>query len=655
MNAPSPAPTQPAPPRWTRSRYGFVLFWFGSLFGTWLVLRLVLLLAFRPAAISAHDLTMALLVGTYRDIFAGLLLSLPVLLWLVFARDTKRRVRWRGWLFWGGCWLIWSAQAFVLFAEYFFFEEFKSRFNTVAVDYLLFPYEVFVNIWESYHVAVVVAVCAAFGLAWVLPARALFRHMWERPFAQRTRLGFFAGGALAAALLAPGVHLRELHVCTDRTMNEIANNGVISFVAAAWTHNLDYGAFYKTMPLAAAYERTRQLVAAGDCAFTDNGQTICRQVAGDPNRPRLNVVIFLEESLGSEFWGSLGRTNTLTPEMDKLAATEGMLFTNIYASGNRTVRGMEGVLSSFPPLPGDSIVKRNLSDNVETIARLLKRDGYATLFTYGGRGVFDDMRSFALRNGYDRFVEEKDFDHITFSTIWGVCDEDLYDRSLHEMRALAQTGRPFFTTILSVSNHKPYTFPKGRIPEDPDKHKQEYAVKYADYALGRFFRQVKAESFWTNTIFVVVADHGARVYGSQNIPIGSYEIPLLITGPAAVKTPSRPGQLGCSLDVSPTVLGLIGRPYQTLFFGRDLLKGPPAEGRALMNHNRDIGLLGRDRLVVLGLMKTDQFYAGDPKAVNMMPLANPAAADFSLEQDAIALFEVADDLYMHQRYHLDPR
>ncbi|MGH7971931.1 MAG: LTA synthase family protein, partial [Limisphaerales bacterium] len=124
-----------------------------------------------------------------------------------------------------------------------------------------------------------------------------------------------------------------------------------------------------------------------------------------------------------------------------------MLFTNIYASGNRTVRGMEGVLSSFPPLPGDSIVKRNLSDNVETIARLLKRDGYATLFTYGGRGVFDDMRSFALRNGYDRFVEEKDFDHITFSTIWGVCDEDLYDRSLQEMRALAQTGRQFFTTI----------------------------------------------------------------------------------------------------------------------------------------------------------------------------------------------------------------
>jgi phosphoglycerol transferase MdoB-like AlkP superfamily enzyme len=233
---------------------------------------------------------------------------------------------------------------------------------------------------------------------------------------------------------------------------------------------------------------------------------------------------------------------------------------------------MEGVLSSFPSLPGDSIVKRDRSDNVETLARVLKRDGYSTVFLYGGRGIFDGMRSYAVRNGYERFIEQKHFADPTFTTAWGVCDEDLFARCIEEFRALNNDGEPFFGTVLSVSNHRPYTYPKGRIPEDPDKQWRTHAVKYSDYSLGQFFKAAKKEAFWTNTIFAVIADHGARVYGKQSIPIHSYEIPLLIAGPAVINEPRRIGQLGCSLDVGPTLLGLIGRPYETMFFGRDLLK-----------------------------------------------------------------------------------
>jgi phosphoglycerol transferase MdoB-like AlkP superfamily enzyme len=456
-----------------------------------------------------------------------------------------------------------------------------------------------------------------------------------------------------AAVLTPTVNLKSVHVSNDRTLNEIANNGAISFLVAAWTNNLDYAAFYKTLPAAEAYQRTRRLLTEANTEFVEDGQSIRRRVAGDPTRPRLNVVIFLEESLGSEFWGCLGRTNTLTPEMDKLAAQEGMLFTNIYASGNRTVRGFEGVLSSFPPLPGESIVKRDRSDNVETIARVLKSDGYTNVFLYGGRGLFDGMRSFAVRNGYDRFIEQKHFEHPTFSTIWGVCDEDVFLRGVEEFRELAKTGQPFCGTILSVSNHKPYTYPKGTIPEDPDQRRRENAVKYSDYALGRFFEAARKEAFWTNTLFVVVADHGARVYGEQSIPIHSYEIPLLIAGPAVVQSPSRVAQLGCSLDVPTTVLGLLGRPYETLFFGRDLLRSRPEDGRAWLNHNRDIGMLAHDRLVVLGLKQAVEFYQGDPKVAEMRPLSQPTDADRELERDTIAVYQVADDLYMHRRYRID--
>jgi phosphoglycerol transferase MdoB-like AlkP superfamily enzyme len=617
------------------------------------VLRLALLLIFRPPELTLATLLAAFLSGFQRDVFAALVEMIPLLVWLLLVPDRSFGARWHRILFLGGCFVFWFAQFFLLFVEFFFFDEFQARFNTVAVDYLLYPYEVFINIWQSYHVGVIVAVCAGLSLAWLFAASKLFAEMWERPFSFKSRLAYLAAVTALAALLAPTFNLKGAHVSKDRTLNEMANNGPLSFVAAAWTHNLDYSAFYKTMPREEAYQRARRLLAEPNTEFEEPGQSIRRRVAGDPARPRLNVVIFLEESLGSEFWGCLGRTNTLTPEMDKLAAEEGMLFTHLYASGNRTVRGFEGVLSSFPPLPGESIVKRDRSDNVETIARVLKRDGYASLFLYGGRGLFDGMRSFAVRNGYDRFIEQKHFEHPTFTTIWGVCDEDLFQRAVEEFRELSKTGQPFCGTILSVSNHKPFTYPKGKIPEDPDWKMREHAVKYSDYALGQFFRAAKKEAFWTNTIFAVVADHGARVYGEQSIPIQSYEIPLVIAGPAVVKSPSRVSRLGGSLDVPTTILGLVGRPYQTLFFGRDLLAGTPETDRTLLNHNRDIGMLARDRLVVLGLKQTVEFYQGDPKAAELKLLPQPTDADRQLEQDTIAIYQVADDLYMHQRYRID--
>ncbi|HYV28713.1 MAG TPA: LTA synthase family protein [Candidatus Eisenbacteria bacterium] len=643
---------------WKRSRYGFAAFWFVSLLVGWFILRLILFFSFKPVGIPASEVSAAFLSGLLRDVFAGLVLTLPLLAWMLILPNRAWSARWHRVLFICACVFFAFLLIFLLFVEFFFFDEFKSRYNTVAVDYLIYPQEVFVNIWESYHVGIIVIVCLAVAVGWLFAVSRLFPQMWGRPYPLKTRVLCFGGVAVAATLLGFTLNLKAARVSTDRTLNEIANNGALSFAAAAWTHHLDYSAFYKTLPKDEAYKRTRRMLTEPSTKFVEQGQSIRRRAAGDPNNPKLNVVIFLEESLGSEFWGCLGRKDTLTPEMDQLAADCGMLFTNLYACGNRTVRGMEGVLSSFPPLPGDSIVKRDLSDNVETIARVLKRDGYSTVFLYGGRGAFDGMRSYAVRNGYDRFIEHNppfhdDFPNSTFTTAWGVSDEDIFAKAVEECRALSQTGKPFFATILSVSNHKPYTYPKGRIPEDPDKNKRNYAVKYSDYALGQFFRAAKKEPFWTNTIFAVVADHGARVYGKQSIPIHSYEIPLVILGPAVVKEPSRVGQLGSSLDVAPTLLGLVGRPYETMFFGRDLLKMQPSDGRVTLNHNRDIGMMANDRLVVLGLMQTVEFYQGDPKVVEMSLLSKPTDSDLDLEKDTAAIYQVADDLYMHRQYRTD--
>ncbi|MCX6906270.1 MAG: LTA synthase family protein [Verrucomicrobia bacterium] len=638
-----------------RSRYGLAGFFLVSLLLVWLALRAVLFVQFgHDQPVAVRDILAVFAIGLYRDFCVGLLMCVPLLFWFAVASNRAFGKWWHRTFLQFGFFLFWLVQIFLLFTEYFFFEEFLSRFNTVAVDYLLYPHEVFINIWDSYPVGWVIAGCAAVSGGWVWLAGRWFRGMWECAYAARQRFALWLGLVVVGLILGQTISLNGPRFSRERVLNELANNGTLSFVAAFWTHHLDYAAFYRTMPPAEAYQRVRKLLKEPGTEFETEGQEIRRRVSGDPARPKLNVVILLEESLGSEFWGSLGRKEpTLTPEMDQLAKAEGLLFTNIYASGNRTVRGFEGVFSSFPPLPGDSIVKRVQSGNVETIARILKRDGYSTVFFYGGRGLFDGMRSYAVRNGYDRFIEQKHFSKPTFSTIWGVCDEDVMARAVEEFRELAKTGQPFLGTILSVSNHKPYTYPKGRIAENPDARLRENAVKYSDYALGQFFKAAKKEPFWTNTVFVVVADHGARVYGSQSIPIHSYEIPLLIAGPAVVRKPERLPHLGCSLDVSPVILGLICRPYETMFFGRDLLKSPAGPGRVFINHNRDIGLYERERLVVLGLRQTIEFYQGDPKVVDMKRVKQPDPAELDVEQDCIALYQVADDLYMHRRYRID--
>ncbi len=639
---------------WRQSRYGFAGFFVASFLVVNFLLRLVLFLAFKTEqAVGFGPVLETFAIGLYRDVFVGLCLALPLLAWLLVVPDRWFGRKWHRGLFKFAFFFFWMIQSFLVMAEFFFFEAFRSRFNTVSVDYILYPHEVFVNIWDSYPVGTVAVICAGLGAGWVWAALRFSEGMWERVIPRRQKVSFLAGALVLVILLASTLSLKGPRFSGDRMLNEFANNGALAFVAAWWTRHLDYAPFYRTIPTEEAWSRVRGLLSDTNAVLTGGARDLKRQVTGDPKRPRLNVVLCLEESLGSEFWGSLGRKGkTCTPEMDRLALEEGMFFTNIYASGNRTVRGLEGVLASFPPLPGDSIVKRDLSDNVETIARVLKRDGYTNIFVYGGRGLFDGMRSFTMRNGFDRFIEQKHFEKPTFTTIWGVCDEDIFNRAVGEIRELSKSDKPFFATILSVSNHKPYTYPPGRIPENPNERKRENAVKYSDFALGEFFRAAKKESFWTNTIFVVLADHGARVYGSLSIPIASYEIPLVVLGPAIVKEPIKIGALGGSLDVGPTILGLLGRPYESMFFGRDLLHGSPEKARIYLNHNRDIGLMASNRMVVLNLRKGVEHYEGTPKE-GLKAVGQPGPEHLELEKDAAALYQVADELYTGRAYRID--
>ena len=310
-----------------------------------------------------------------------------------------------------------------------------------------------------------------------------------------------------------------------------------------------------------------------------------------------NLVIIVEESLGAEFVGSLNGLD-LTPNLDALAS-QGMWFSNLYATGTRSVRGLEAVISGFTPTPARSVVKLGKSQrNFFTLAQLLGKAGYESSFVYGGESQFDNMRRFFVNNGFDRIIDKQNFDNPMFSGSWGVSDEDLFNRAHEEFNAAHD--RPFFSLVFTSSNHSPFDFPQGRIDlYDVETHTVNNAVKYADYALGRFIRTAQNSDYWANTVFLIVADHNSRVYGSEVIPIERFHIPGLILGGSI--TPSVFAPVASQIDLAPTLLSLIGVAGEHPMIGHDLTRSEMQHlpGRAIMQFNGTQAYMEGDQVAVL--------------------------------------------------------
>lgn len=602
----------------------------------------------RPFGQTAH----AMFYGLRFDLWVALLVVLPHFLWALLTPQQTTLTRWRLWRYRLSEFLFWFLLLYIALVEYFFFDEFDARFNFVAVDYLLFPHEVFVNVWESYPIvraltitAVIALVLTRFSLPYVVQAKQS-AWSWSR------RLSLIALYGVGTIVLGSYLSLSEARISSNRVVNELALNGYFSFAHALRTNELDYDQFYAHLNEDEAYQRVRnKLLLKGESWVGHDTHSITRHIPGASRAPQKNVVLILEESFGSEFSKLLHpeQPRDSTPAFDALAQN-GLLFTHLYATGNRTVRGMEAVLTSFIPIPGQSIVKRPGSDSLFSLPSVFRSLGYQTRFIYGGYGYFDNMASFALHNGFERVVDQTQFsDHeISFTTSWGVCDEDLFNRSLRELDQMQRDGKPFFTTILTVSNHKPYLYPAGRIDEDPAQQKRRHAVRYADFALGQFIEQARRHAFFNDTVFVILGDHGARVYGEQDIPLPSYEIPLLIYSPGAIAA-QRDDRLASQLDVAPTLLGVLNADYNSQFFGRDLRRVPDQQRYAFLSHNRDVAMLQNNHLSVLSMQNQQRLW--QVLRQDGHTIALDLDRDKELVNDTVAFYQVAYHQFSEKKLH----
>lgn len=658
MDSPTPVltglPPSPALRRLLAHRYGGIVLFAALFLLVAAVTRAALVLRLGADRPDAAGTLAAFAWGALYDLGAAGFAALPGLVLLAALPRNWGRRAWQRVATHAGLGLVLFALGFGAVAEWTFWDEFGVRFNFIAVDYLVYTTEVLGNIRESYNLPAIVAGVAAASLLGVglLVASGAVR-LWldhaEAPAGRR----WLHGATWAAGAIVLGTALTEeaLPAFANNYQRELAKNGLWSLVAAFRANALDYDRFYATLPVDAAFSRLHEeLESDGSRLVRPADRDTLRLVRHPGVELRPNVVQITVESLSADFVGTFNHASHLTPRLEEYARRS-LVFENFYATGTRTDRGMEALTLSLPPTPGRSMVKRPHNEDMFTLGSVFRAKGYDTAFLYGGYGYFDNMSHFFGSNGYrvvDRAAVGRD--DITFANAWGACDEDLYRWTMREADAAHASGRPFHFFVMTTSNHRPFTFPEGRIDLPSKVSGRAGAVKYSDYAIGRFLDEASKKPWYKDTVFVIVADHCASSAGRTEIPIENYHIPLMVFAPGGQIAPGRIRTLTSQMDYAPTLLGLLNWSYPSRFFGHDVLHEQDTLAHALIGTYQRLGHLEDGHLVVLKPQRVIADYQVDLANHEM----RPAAADAAAQQEAICYYQSAHYLYVNHAYRSVP-
>lgn len=502
--------------------------------------------------------------------------------------------------------------------EYFFWSEFGVRYNFIAVDYLIYTNEVIGNIMESYPIVPIFLVIALISLVITYFVIRIDRQISFPRAGVRTKLLSAVIYVLLLSVSGCGLTLMaKLQTSNNVYVNELQANGVFKFYNAFWANRLDYDQFYLTLP-------KEKVATVLNSVYHSKGMNNTTVQADTLPEVHKNIVLIMVESLSAEYLSEFGNTQQITPRLDALIP-HSMVLENLYANGNRTVRGLEAVTLSIPPSPGESLIKRPNNSNLYSIATVLKKKGYKMQFLYGGDSYFDNMKTFFSGNGYE-VIDKKNMtsDEVTFSTIWGACDDNLFDKALKVFDKNSESAQPFYAHIMTTSNHRPYLYPEGKIDIPSSSKSREGGVKYTDYAIGEFIKAAHKKSWFKNTIFIIVADHCASSAGSTEVPLNQYHIPALIYAPGFVH-PVKINKLASQMDIMPTVFGLLHFKYISHFYGQNILRRD-YKPRAVVATYQNMGYLRDGIFTVLSPTRREKQQKAVPTALHgytLYPLQSP--------------------------------
>lgn len=627
----------------------FYLFIASLALAIWLALRLVLTLQVGLMQMGVADILGAFAKGLWFDIAA---LSYLVVPWLLFSALMPNRWRGKAWLNkarWSMAFLVMFGLIFGAVSEFIFWQEFSTRFNFIAVDYLIYTHEVIGNIRESYPVPLILLGIAVFVLLvlWVLSRRVSFD---AAPQSTKKRLSLIALAIFLPILSYAFANVDQMEFSKNAYANELSGNGLFSFSAAARRNELDYDKFYQTITSELAFKTLQSVGASRQSTKDVHLATNVNLTATAPfTRKPKNVVLISVESLSAEYLGTYGNKQNLTPYLDKLAH-ESLVFDKLFATGTRTVRGLDALSIAIPPIPGQAIVHRPTGDHLATIGELLRQQNYETFFIYGGYGVFDNMNNYFRNNEY-KVVDRTDFDAKTIQAenVWGIDDESLFNNAIRIFDENASSKKPFFAHIMTTSNHRPYTFPAGKI--DLPQGSRASAVKYTDYAIGKLIENSKNKPWFKDTVFVIVADHCSSVAGKTKLPVNKYHIPLFMYAPDMLPA-GHYSRIASQIDIVPTLLDVLGVEGADHFYGQSLFKAE-AENlpeRAFISNYQALGYFKNNTLIVLNPKQKVEAYQVDPQSLE----STPTTVDATLLNEAIAYYQTANRDYKAGALKLNP-
>ncbi|OPY07630.1 MAG: Lipoteichoic acid synthase 2 [Syntrophus sp. PtaB.Bin001] len=633
-----------------QKRHGGVLLFFLVFLGFAFATRVALLLKAAPVVSWDLSLPAAFGWGILYDIGAACWFSLPLIVLLTILPERFFERRWGRLATHLVAFSLTFILLFTLAAEWVFWDEFGVRFNFIAVDYLVYTHEVIDNIIESYPMPLLLSFIGVLSLAFhIIFWKTGLPGRWLSAASQKSGPRYRTGIAWCMGVVFAGLIINQnwLPDFANNYNRELGKNGIWSFFAAFRNNELEYKHFFPTIPDDQAFQRMKTEVEEdGSVLLRPEARDMLRFYSHEGPELKPNVIQITVESLSYEFLYKRKYQN-LTPNLSALES-KSLVFDNFYATGTRTDRGMEALTLSLPPTPGRSLVKRPHNEGLFTLGSLFRAKGYDTAFIYSGYGYFDNMNHFFGNNGY-RVIDRSSVNRndITFANVWGACDEDLYRWTLREAdRMYKSKNKPFHFFVMTTSNHRPFTFPDGRIDLPSKSSGRRGGVKYSDYAIGQFLREAAKKPWFKNTIFVIVADHCASSAGKTELPVDRYHIPLIIYAPGGQLPTGHVQMVASQMDFAPTLLGLLNWSYPSRFLGHDIFSIDPQEGHAIIGNYQELGHIEEGKFAILKPLRKTVSYRYDFIARSITTAANEKDS----LKETISYYQVASYLYKHGLY-----
>lgn len=379
------------------------------------------------------------------------------------------------------------------------------------------------------------------------------------------------------------IKVSQAYYCEDPFLNQLGVNPVFNLLTSTLDDNRKENRYLHLMPEQEAVANVQKLLHREGIADIS---PIARKInqATSPN-PK-NVVLIFMESMSANLMNSFGATKQLTPFLDSLYQ-QSLSFSHFYSAGIHTNHGMYATLYSFPAIMKRNAMKGSVIPIYSGLPTILKDNGYQNLFFMTHESQYDNMNAFFRTNGFDEIYAQENYPAEKVVNSFGVQDDFLYQYALPILNKKAESGQPFFTVLLSISNHPPYVIPDYFKPHS--EKPEDQIVEYADWSIRQFMTEAEKQPWFDNTIFVLLGDHGKLVGSPESeIPQSYNHIPLMIYGKDI--QPEIKDNFGGQVDVAPTLLGLLNISYTQNNLGIDLLK----EQRPCMFYTADNLIAARD-------------------------------------------------------------